>query len=222
MRAASGHNNDASKLATRSLADPIIRTLFNITEQSAQGKIAPSSAKKNANSKTTTTIPSRSYSRQRSTSNCSSTDGVCELPQLWRSTSASVSWKSLENNKTPKAKLTSICTSSGRPIKSLQKYSIFEQLDASYPTTKFDVQLPPIRSLATRRSRSNPEPIKTQMVTGSLSVSQDTPTIEQKSYQALADAKNQIVYGYSMSPHPERNGGFRRAHCPIGDMVRDI
>ncbi|EFO62932.1 Hypothetical protein GLP15_329 [Giardia lamblia P15] len=222
MRVVSGCNNDVMKLITQSSADPILRTLRHTANQSAEAKIAPQLVKKSTG-QDTTTIPSRSYSNQRSVPNCSLLNDTFELPRLCRSNSASMSLKFLEHNKTPNTKLINVCTNSGKPVRSSQKHSIFEQLDVDYSRAKPDVQLPPIRSLVARRSQSNPEPSRVTTDLSSSSISQNPSSVERKGYQALyADTKNQIVYGYSMSPHPERDGGFRRAHCPIGDMVREM
>lgn len=227
MRVINEYGNSTPRFVTRSSTDPILRALLHTTKQSAQVQIAPSSAKKNISCNNAAIIPpvtpSRSYSNQRSASNHSSAGDICALPQLWRSNSASMFLKSLESNKTPKAKLTNVCTSPGRPVKSLQKYSVFEQLNADRSITKTDVQLPPIQSLAERRSRSNPEPPRTVMAPTCPVDNKNPSIIEKRGYQtSYADTKNQIVYGYSMSPHPERDGGYRRARCPIGDMVREF
>ncbi|ESU37456.1 Hypothetical protein DHA2_152737 [Giardia duodenalis] len=222
MRVVSGCNNGAMKLITQTPADPVLRALRHTTNQSVQAKIAPQPVKNSAG-QDITTIPSRSYSNQRNAPSCSPLNDTFELPRLCRSNSASMSLKSLEHNKTPNAKLINVCTNPGKPVRSLQKHSIFEQLDAGYSRVKPDVQLPPIRALVARRSQSNPEPSRATVGLSSSPVSQTPSSVERKGYQAFyADTKNQIVYGYSMSPHPERDGGFRRAHCPIGDVVREM
>lgn len=227
MRAISEYNgNSVPRVVAQSSTDPVLRALLHTTKQSTQQQIAPSYIKKNINHNnailTSSVSPSRSYSNQRSTSNHSPASGNCELPRLCRSNSAQIFLKSLENNNAPKTKLIHVCTSPGKSVKSLQKYSVFDQLSTDHNIPKTDIQLPPIQALAARRSKSNPESTKNAIVSNSLISNKNQSIIENRCYQTLyADTKNQIVYGYSMSPHPERDGGFRRAHCPIGDLVRE-
>lgn len=214
--------------------DPLMHALLYNTQFCAGTDMNLHFARSGSPSNSDAITPSRSYSNKRSSSGRTCTDRVCQLPYLARSSSASAR-ASMGTGEHANKMIANICTSSGRHINSVQKHSIFDDLNTgdnnmSARCGDQKLHLPAIGLGAARRARSNPELQKSTLLTydaekqrPAMKVYVNSDMAEQRHYPIeFRSNPNQIVFGYSMSPHPERTGGVRRAHCPIGDRICDM